>query len=122
MRAREEISGSHPLLVPGAASAVLIGDDRMWPTIRQDSIVFLAEPGFSGEGIYSISQRNPADLWRISFVSDGWVLTIDNGLERWTIGASEAQRLGLHRVVGVCNPFARDFALFLRSQFEGVPS
>ena len=64
-----------PVLHAGAGtfSAVLIGHDHMWPTIRMGAVVFLAEPKFSGPGIYSLPEC-PKALRRVSVTVTGYTL------------------------------------------------
>ncbi len=113
-------------LMPGVHDYRLLFIDHahMWPEIRRDSVVFLSEPGYRGEGVYSLAYEgvHHGELRRISPQSrDRMCLSMDN----WPGEPQWCSREGLKRckpckVAGVVNSFDRDFTDFLRFRFRGV--
>ena len=113
-------------LVAGARDyrILFIGHNHMAPEIRRDSVVFLCEPGYRGEGVYALPYEgmHHGDLRRISPQSPDRIrLSMDN----WPSEPQWLDREALKRcepckVAGVVNPFDRDFTDFLRFRFRGM--
>ncbi len=104
---------------------VFIDHYHMSPDIRRDSVVFLCEPGYRGEGIYSFGNAglHPMDLRRVTSRGGGqFILSMDNWPgEPTRMSCEDLKRCEPSMVAGVANPFSREFIELLRFRFrEGV--
>ena len=103
---------------------VFIDHNHMAPDIRRDSVAFLHEPGYRGEGIYSFGNAglHPMDLRRVtSRGGPEYLLSMDN----WPGEPTRMSREDLKRcepcmVAGVANPLTGEFIDFLRFRFREV--
>lgn len=107
--------------ITAPAGAIFVSNSNMAPTIPYRSVVFLKEPGFHGEGIYSFPYqgRNLGDLRRVSMTGGGlWRVSID----QWD-SSDERTREALigscpQQVTGLVTPMVEEFAQYLNAQFE----
>ena len=102
-------------------AAVLIEHRNMEPAIPFGSLVFLAEPGFSGEGIYSLPTdgQHQADVRRIRGHGERWFVGMDDlpGEGYW-LTAQQLRDMAPARVVAIVKPLTADFTRYLQSRFE----
>ena len=114
--------GALKLQTPACYAAVLVDHDNMAPEIPLGSVAFLAEPGFTGEGIYSLPHegRHHGDIRRICHQGDHWLVKMDNWPgEPHRLSAGELRDLAPSRVVGVASAYTVEFSQFLRTRFAG---
>lgn len=122
MRAQAQGRGLRPAPTSaGTGDAVLIEHVNMSPAIERGSVVFLAPPGLTGEGVYSLSKLHRADIRRVQPMGDKLCVTMDN-LETPPLYLTRAELEGLlpRRVMGVALALTADFRDFLALKFGDV--
>ncbi len=111
------------LAIPSARefAAIHFRSRNMEPEIAFGSVVFLGEPGFHGDGIYSIDPEG-RDIRRVYCQGSYWTAKTDNAPFRFDFSHDQLLDLAPRPVVGITTPYTVEFSNFLQARFMEVAS
>lgn len=88
--------------------------------LKSGSIVYLAEPGYRGEGYYAINDWDDDPEIRVIQRLGGrvWVTTLNGPKHTDEMTAADLSRLTVRRVLGITMPVTSHFVEFIEEMFE----
>ena len=116
------------LTIPTARefAAIYFRSRNMEPEIPFGSVVFLAEPGFRGEGIYGFAFDGDgggrSDIRRVCGFGRHWTAETDNAPLRRELSRDQLLDLAPRPVVGITKSYTAEFSDFLWARFMEVAS